>query len=462
MGVGVSGWRLAGAVALSGELGVVSGVALDAVVSRRLQRGDPDGSVRRALSRFPVPGAAERIIERYFVDGGIPDGVPFRPIPRLGLRPNPARDELTAASNFVEVNLAKEGHDGLVGINYLEKIQIATPAAVYGALLAGVDYVLVGAGIPAEVPKLLDCLVHGEPGELNITVAGAPARERSSVRFDPAALMGGIAPGLARPRFVAIVSSAVLAQYLARDPTSAPDGFVLETSVAGGHSAPPRGRLSVSADGEPVYGPRDRIDVSAVATLGLPFWLAGGHGDRGAVHAARATGAAGVQVGSAFALCRESGLDPELRRGLVAQALAGTLVVRNDPYASPTRFPFKVAQLAGTVSDDVVYANRSRLCDLGYLREPYRRDDGGIGYRCAAEPIATYRRKGASADDTVGRRCLCNGLLATIGLGQRRDGAVEPRLVTLGQQLDFLTELVTRAGTDFSAADVVAHLVALD
>jgi len=56
--------------------------------------------------------------------------------------------ELAVVAGFVEVFLAKEGHRGLVGINFLEKIQLPTPATLYGALLAGVDYVLVGAGIP--------------------------------------------------------------------------------------------------------------------------------------------------------------------------------------------------------------------------------------------------------------------------------------------------------------------------
>ena len=62
MGVGVSGWRLARAVAATGHLGVVSGVALDTVLARRLQLGDPGGHVRRALAQLPLPGAAERIV----------------------------------------------------------------------------------------------------------------------------------------------------------------------------------------------------------------------------------------------------------------------------------------------------------------------------------------------------------------------------------------------------------------
>ncbi len=460
MGVGVSGWRLARAVAARGHLGVVSGVALDAVLARRLQRGDPDGSVRQALARLPLPEVAERILARYFVPGGLPAGAPFRPIPRLGLRANPVRDELIVAGNFVEVFLARHGHDGPVGVNYLEKIQLATPASVYGAMLAGVDYVLMGAGIPAEMPRLLDCLAGGVPGELTVAVAGAPAGVRHCVRFDPAQLTAAGPPRLTRPRFLAVVSSAVLAGYLARDPVSAPDGFVVETPVAGGHSAPPRGALRLSVDGEPVYGPRDGIDVARVAALGLPFWLAGGHAGRGALSAARAVGAAGIQVGTAFALCRESGLDPRLRRRMVEQALAGVLVVRNEPRASPAGFPFKTVQLDGTLSDNAVYANRARLCDLGYLRVPFVRSGGGIGYRCPAEPVAIYVRKGGSIDEATGRRCLCNGLTATIGLGQSRAGGdMELPLLTLGQRLDFLPDVVARAGVDFAAADVVAHLL---
>jgi NAD(P)H-dependent flavin oxidoreductase YrpB (nitropropane dioxygenase family) len=364
------------------------------------------------------------------------------------------------AGSFVEVYLAKLGQRGPVGVNFLEKIQLATPAAAFGAMLAGVDYVLMGAGIPAEIPALLDRLARGEPGELTVAVAGGTAAQRHTVVFDPVSMVGATPLPLARPRLLAIVSSAVLAAYLSRNPATTPDGFVLETAVAGGHSAPPRGPLRLSADGQPLYGPRDDIDVAKVAALGLPFWLAGGECGADAVARAKTVGAAGIQVGTAFALCRESGIEPDLRRRMVEQALAGQLVVRNEPFASPAGFPFKTVQLDGTLSDDAVYVARPRLCDLGYLRVPYSRGDGQLGYRCPAEPVASYVRKGGTVEDTVGRRCLCNGLTATIDLAQRRpDGTCEPPLVTLGQHLDFLPDLVASAGTDFGAADVVAYLL---
>jgi len=55
MGAGVSNWRLARAVSALGQLGVVSGTALDQILVRRLQDGDPGGHMRRGLDAFPVP-----------------------------------------------------------------------------------------------------------------------------------------------------------------------------------------------------------------------------------------------------------------------------------------------------------------------------------------------------------------------------------------------------------------------
>ncbi|MFI2272428.1 MULTISPECIES: nitronate monooxygenase [Catenuloplanes] len=456
MGVGVSGWRLARAVARAGQLGVVSGVALDAQLARRLQRGDEGGHLRRALARFPVPALAATVLDRYFVPGGVPDGRPMRPVPKLGLRPRIQAQLLTVVANFAEVLLAKEGHDGPVGVNYLEKIQTATPAAVYGAMLAGVDYVLMGAGLPTEIPRLLDTLAAGRPATLPVTVHGALPGESHHVTLDPAEVLGAAAGPLRRPRFLAIVSSATLAGYLARDAATRPDGFVLEGPVAGGHSARPRGRLVLDAGGEPVYGARDHIDVPSIAALGLPFWLAGGQCGPEHLAAARRAGAAGIQVGTAFALCRESALDDGLKRRLRGDAAAGTLTVRNDVRASPTGFPFKTASMAGTASDERVYAARPRLCDLGYLRTPYRRENGAVGYRCPAEPVDEYVRKGGPAVDTEGSRCLCNGLMSTAGLGQARPGGyLEPPLVTLGQDLAFLSRLTG----DYAAADVIRFLL---
>lgn len=457
MGVGVSGWRLARAVAAAGQLGVVSGVGLDILLARRLQLGDPDGHLRRALAHFPVPSAAEEILARYYVPGGIGDARAFRAVPKSSLRPKPAAAHLAIAGNFAEVYLAKEGHNGPVGINYLEKLQMATPAAVYGALLAGVDYVLMGAGIPAKIPGLLDALAAGQPGEITVDVGGAPGAP-VTVDVDPDALGYGNLQ-VPRPRFVAIVSSNMLAVYLVRDDRTRPDGFVVEGPNAGGHSARPRGPLALDDTGQPLYGPRDHVELEKMSALGIPYWVAGGQASPDGLRDVLSAGAAGIQVGSAFALCAESDLDSNLKTALIERWFAGTLQVRSDPVASPTGFPFKVAQLPGTVAEAAIYSERKRLCDAGALRVPYRDTDGSIGYRCPAEPPRHYVRKGGQGTDTAGRMCLCNGLIATIGLPQRRQhGKNEPPLVTIGQDLSFLQCLCRPGRYEYKAVDVIDYL----
>jgi nitronate monooxygenase len=218
--------------------------------------------------------------------------------------------------------------------------------------------------------------------------------------------------------------------------------------------------MQLSELGEPVYGERDAIDIAKLRELGVPFWLAGGYGDPEKVREAQEQGAAGVQVGTAFEFANESGLRDEYRDALMAKVIAGEAQVFTDPLASPTGFPFKVAQLAGTNSDASVYAERPRVCDLGFLREAYRTEDGGIGYRCAGEPVTVYVSKGGRAEDTVGRKCVCNGLLANIGYQQVRNGKREEYgLITAGDDLWSVKQFLKPGRTEYSAADVVSRLL---
>ncbi|MCX6953895.1 MAG: nitronate monooxygenase, partial [Verrucomicrobia bacterium] len=262
MGVAVSNWRLARTVSQLGELGVVSGTLLAVILARRLQEGDLTGDMRRALEHFPVARVAERVVTDHYVPGGKPPGAPFALTPLPTLQLGAALTELTVAANFVEVFLAKEGHAGVVGLNLLEKNQLATLPSLYGAMLAGVDYVLMGAGIPRAIPGALDQLAAGAAASLKVDVIDGVAADEFVTRFDPAAFCGGPPPPLRRPRFLAIVSSSTLALTLAKKSNGRVDGFVIEGDVAGGHNAPPRGPLQLSGSGEPVYGPRDVPDLA--------------------------------------------------------------------------------------------------------------------------------------------------------------------------------------------------------
>jgi nitronate monooxygenase len=462
MGVGVSNWRLAQAVSKLGQLGVVSGTALDSLFVRRLADGDRDGHMRRAMDAFPFPEVARRIWNEYFTPGGKTKDAPYPMLPMHQMNSSRKLAELCMVSNFVEVFLAREGHKNPVGINFLEKVQMPHLASIYGAMLAGVGYVLMGAGIPLHIPGVLDAFAAQQAAEYKLAVTGAPADADTRMRLDPADYAEGPLPVLERPRFLAIVSSNTLAATMLRRANGRVDGFVIEGPTAGGHNAPPRGKTQFSAAGEPVYGERDRVNLAELRALGVPFWLAGGYGGAGKLREALDEGAAGVQVGTAFALSRESGLQADLKRVLLRQAAAGAGEVFTDPLASPTGFPFKVALLDGTASAQPIYEGRKRVCDLGYLREAYAAGDGKIGYRCAAEPQENYLAKGGKIEDTVGRKCLCNALLANIGYAQtRRDDAIEPPLVTIGDDLNTVAQFIPQGREGYSAADVVESLLSL-
>lgn len=458
MGFGISNWRLARAVSMVGQLGVVSGTALDVVVARRLQDGDPEGNVRRALEHFPFPRMAQRIMDSFFVAGGRAAGEAYRPVPMLDLEGRRAAQELCVVGNFVEVFLAREHHEHPVGINYLEKIQIPHLPSIYGALLAGVSVLIMGAGIPLAIPGALDALARHEATEYPINVIADNGRnEIVNLGFDPADFFEEVVPPtLMRPDFLPVVSSEALASILLRKASGNIDGFIVESNVAGGHNAPPRGAMNLTADDQPIYGPRDVADLSAFRKFGLPFWLAGSYGSPEGMRLALEEGANGIQAGTAFALCKESGLLPDVRHELVHEALCGNARIHTDAQASPTGFPFKVADLVGSLSEKTVYEQRRRICDIGFLRQPYRRPDGTIGYRCAAEPVAAYVAKGGKEEETLGRKCLCNALAANIGMPQRLpDGTYEKCLVTMGDDLVDIRRFCTPESDDYSAADAI-------
>ncbi len=155
-------------------MGVVSGTALDVVHARRLGDGDPGGDLRRAYEHFPDAALAERVLDRWYVPGGRREGQAYKTVPTCDLDPSVELVELTVLANFGEVWLAREGHQGPVGVNYMQKLELPLPYAALGAVIGGADYVLVGAGIPSGLPALLDGLAAGERTGWRVSVSGGP------------------------------------------------------------------------------------------------------------------------------------------------------------------------------------------------------------------------------------------------------------------------------------------------
>jgi len=476
MGARISSWELARAVASRGELGITSGVAMDIILVRELQQGDPKGIWRRALAAFPDQDMVGRLMDKFYLPDGKPDSKPFKPIPMWTIEAPQQLLEATVVANFCEIWLAKHNDDstptnsGFVGINCLTKIQLPNVPSLYGAMLAECDYVIMGAGIPMEIPGILDDLAEQKEITYNIDVDYAEAQdERCQQRFDPKAFWAAAGkPELAetplkRPRFVPIVSSVLLAQSMLKrargnGPTKGIDGFVIELPTAGGHNAPPRGfrydpvakSHSVDLDerGQPVYGPKDEVNLEKFvkATKGLPFWLAGSYARPEKFEEVVKLGGQGVQAGTLFALSEESGMSDHTKQRVLSDLSEGDLTVFTDPVASPTGFPFKVLELEGTLSVKEKYDARPRVCNLGYLRTGYMKDDGTVGYRCAAEPVKDWVRKGGEVEATIGRKCLCNGLMADAGVPQLSPFKVD------GSDERYLEEILVTMGDDVNAA----------
>ena len=460
MGISVSSWQLANAVASRGQIGVVSGTAIDLVLVRSLQLGDPGGHRRRAMATFPDQEMVGRILDRYFVEGGKSPDKAYGTKQMVGETPTIALQEVVIMANYVEVFLAKEGHDGMVGINFLHKIQAPMLPSIYGAMLAGVGVIIVGAGIPLEIPGIIDGLSRNEAVDFSLSVKGAAAGARFKLKFDPKDVFGDNCPTPIVPHFFPIVSSVTLANLMVKKCGDGVSGLIIEGPTAGGHNAPPRGKTQYNERGEPVYGARDEVDFEKIKAIGLPFFVAGSFASHEKLEEAKSLGAAGIQVGSLFAFCDESGLTSEIKLDAVQRCLAGTENIFRDPVASPTGFPFQVLSLEGTLSEKEVYEKRDRVCDLGYLREAYAKEDGSMGWRCASEPVKAFLRKGGTDEDSKGRKCLCNSLMANIGMPQlRKGGNEELALITSGYDLTAIKQIVTPGKESYSAGEVVDFLL---
>jgi nitronate monooxygenase len=498
MGAYVSNWRMARAVAAERRgvtAGTVSGTGLDVVYVRLLQLGDPGGHVCRALAAFDTQFGVDigrRICDRYFIEGGKSPAARFKNAPMQVANaqdgseviPLPGRDtepvalalgdeiiELLIATGFAEVWLAKQGHTGNIFINFLKKIELPLVYTLYGAMLAGVDGVIVGAGNPDGLPAICSRLANHETVTIDLSVLYRESGESFHIPFDPRRVANGklARNPLHRPAFLAIASLESLVKALAESPSGAPDGFIIEHHTAGGHNAGPQGPLVKDERGQPQYGPLDEPDLQSIRNVGLPFWLAGGYGSHGKLQQALDNGATGVQVGSVFALVEESGIKATYR-----SAILHDLREKNDQTLvqttlfSPTGFPFKVVQLPDTLADEGVYTARPRVCDIGLLQQigldkPAEDGTRRLFQRCSAAPVEGFVQKRGLERNTEGRRCLCNGLLACVGLGQvgARMGkpVEEPAIVTLGNHLDGIRRLSRNGQSPYWARDVVVDIL---
>lgn len=460
MGIYVCTPFMAQTISRLGGLGTVSSVGAHIVVARLLQQGDVGGHFRRAFNVFPYPRIAEKIYRKYYHAGGIPADTRFKVVPIFTLNSPREIVELSVLANFALVWLAKEGHDFPVSINFMAKLELSILPGIFGAMLAGANFITVGAGMPDQIPPVMGAFLEGREAVYRLTVNGRRAEENSkyALRFNPREFFGEVPTALNLPGFLPIVSGYTLALKLANGDKLARQIAAIIISPenkGGGHKVLPRGNFSFTEDGEPLYGPKDRVDPSAMNDLGYPWYLAGNMSSLEAIEEAMSQGAQGGQFGSIFATSEDSGWMREHRDLMRKLGYRGELRVRTELRFSPTGFGLNVADLPGTLSDPLVYVARKRVCDVSCLAS-LTTHEGKDVFLCPAELPRKFHFKGGTTE-TDDYRCLCNALLAAVGLGNPGD----PPLFTFAKDHRYLRAIMEHEDDSYTVAQAFEYLQSL-
>ncbi len=318
MGVGVSLHPLASAVAREGGLGIISSACLDRLVSKR-----------------------------------------------TGKRLN------TYEATYEEVSLSKN-LGGLAGINIMVALVKDYTDSVKGALDAGADAIISGAGLPLSLPAI------------------QPPKETA---------------------LIPIVSSARALDIICKKWEKLgyrPDAVVLEGPLAGGHLGFRIDQIDVESNKlENLLPP---VKDMARKYGDIPVIVAGGIYTHEDIVKFISMGANGVQMGTRFLATVESSASGEYKQAVLA-AKEEDIVVAHRP-GSPCGLPFRVIKQS-PMYESSLKALRPPKCDKGYV---LLKDAEGKFTVCPAKV------------DNKDYFCICNGLLSSAGYNRDKE---EP-LYTVG------------------------------
>lgn len=437
-----------------GCLGTVSGLASDTLIAWLLQKGDKDAL--HVLENSPFPEIAERVIKAYYVEGGIPKDQDFKVVPMVTTKPTQLSYDLQICGSYALVALSKKGHDFPVSINFMEKIQRTHLPSIVGAMAAGVDYITMGAGIPTQIPDILENIINNKPISYKVDQYGL-GNKKIDMSFIPEKYFGKKLIFSNEPGLIPIISSHTLAEFLLKSSSGKKwiKMFVGETELSGGHKKRPRKSLTLNNDKEPIYGPMDQIDFQKIIDMGVPTYAAGDFATPEARRLIKKLGGAGIQFGTIGEFSDDSGLRRDLK--ILGRKLGyrGELKVLNNPFVSPTGFVFSIILLEGTLTDDIIFPNRERKCKHGYLSMPIEISPGNIIYLCPAENLQNYNNKGGKLPYAAQTMCLCSGLTANTELYQGKEFPV----LTGGKNLSFFRHLMSHEDDSYNNEDVVNYLL---
>jgi nitronate monooxygenase len=318
MGVGVSLYPLARAVAQEGGLGIVSSACLDRLVSKR--NGKKSNSYEAA---------------------------------------------------YEEVSLSK-AKGGFAGINIMCALQRDYIDSVKGALDAGADAIISGAGLPTTLPSIQ-----------------APR--------DTA--------------LIPIVSSVRALDIICKKWEKLgyrPDAIVLEGPLAGGHLGFHMDQVELESNKlENLLPP---VKDAAMRLGDFPVIVAGGVYTHDDIVRFMKMGADGVQMGTRFLATEESSATEDYKNAVVA-AKDADIIVAHRP-GSPCGLPFRIIKQSPMFVSSLSQ-KRTPKCDKGYV---LMKDKEGKFTVCPAKT------------DNRDYFCICNGLLSSANYNT----AEEEPLYTVG------------------------------
>lgn len=329
MGVGVSLYPLASAVAKEGGLGIISSACLDRIVSKR-----------------------------------------------TGKRVN------SYEAAYEEVSLSKAA-GGYAGINIMCALMRDYEASVRGALDAGADAIISGAGLPLGLPAIQS------------------ARDTA---------------------LIPIVSSGRALELICKKWErlgARPDAVVLEGPLAGGHLGFKMDQVDLEANRLENLLPE--VKDMAKRYGDMPIIVAGGVYTHDDIVRYLAMGADGVQMGTRFLATEESSASTAYKDSVV-RSRQEDIMVAHDP-GSPCGLPFRIIKQSPMYVSSLARARKPK-CDKGYV---LLKDAEGKFSRCPAKESNEHHF------------CICNGLLSSAGYNPDKEEA----LYTVGTNAWRITEIVS-------------------
>ncbi len=329
MGIGVSLHPLASAVATEGGAGIISSAALDRL---------------------------------------------------LGKRNNKKYNAYEAA--YEEVSLAKS-RGGVAGINIMVALVRDYLDSVRGAIAAGADMIISGAGLPMTLPSI------------------AQAKHTALI------------PIISSARALNIICKRWQRQGYR------PDAAILEGPLAGGHLGFRMDQVELEENRlENLLPP---VKDMAIKHGDFPIIVAGGIYTHADIMRFLELGADGVQLGTRFLATEESSASAAYKAA-VLKADSDNIIVAHKP-GSPCGLPFRVIKDSPMYQDALCRARKPK-CNKGYV---LTKDKEGKYTRCPAK------------EDNESCFCICNGLMSAADYNADKESPI----YTVGTSADYVDRIMS-------------------